>query len=265
MNWEEIRNEYENTDISLSDLASKHDVKYPTIKSRKQRQGWSKDASSRTKDASGGKKDASKKRGPPKGNRNAAGHGAPEGNQNAVGNSGGPGGPARNDKAVTHGFFRKFLPDETAEIMEQLENRSPLDMMWDQITLKYAAILRAQPIMFVKDHDDMTKVVKRSKLFTNDKTDSEDTEHEIQFAWDKQATFLNAQSRAMGRLQSLIKQYEEMCRLTHADEEQRLRIEVLKGKVKALEKDAPPDEKETEDGFMAALKSEAAQVWADEE
>lgn len=36
--------------------------------------------------------------------------GAPKGNKNAKGNKGGKGGPKGNDYAVTHGFFRKFLP-----------------------------------------------------------------------------------------------------------------------------------------------------------
>jgi len=58
MDWIAIRHEYESTDISLSDLAVKHGLKYPTIKSRKQREGWQKDASS--KGASKNKKDASK-------------------------------------------------------------------------------------------------------------------------------------------------------------------------------------------------------------
>lgn len=38
INWDVIREEYETTEISLSDLADEHGVKYPTIKSRKQRQ-----------------------------------------------------------------------------------------------------------------------------------------------------------------------------------------------------------------------------------
>lgn len=242
MNWEQIREEYESTQISLSDLAEKHSIKYPTIKSRKQRQGWSKDASGKKKDASPAKDASMKRRGPPKGSKNAAGHGAPKGNKNAVGNSGGAGGPFRNDKAVTHGFFRKFLPDDTAEIMEQIESRSPLDMVWDQITLQYAAIIRAQQIMYVKDRDDMTKEIKKTEVMSMGEMETQKQEWEIQFAWDKQATFLTAQSRAMATLQSLIKQYEEMCRQGSADEEQRLRVDKLKGEVALLDQKVNKDE-----------------------
>lgn len=58
MDWLEIRQEYETSDISLSELAEKYGLKYSTIKSRNQREKWQKNASKR--DASKKKKDASK-------------------------------------------------------------------------------------------------------------------------------------------------------------------------------------------------------------
>ncbi|AYB41528.1 hypothetical protein D5F52_09855 [Brevibacillus laterosporus] len=238
MDWDKIRVEYETTDISLSDLAIKHNVKYPTIKSRKQRQGWEKDASKDTKDASSPNKDASKKSraGPPRGNKNAVGHGAPKGNQNAIGNDGGA--PAHNSNAVTHGFFRKYFPEETVEIMMEIETKSPIDMLWENIVIQYTAIVRAQRIMFVRNQDDETRVLKKKKpgMFGDEK------EWEYQHAWDKQAKFLNAQSRAMATLQGLIKRYEEMLNSSLATEEQRLRVEKLKGEIAILEHKASKDD-----------------------
>ncbi|WP_309480288.1 phage terminase small subunit [Brevibacillus agri] len=155
--------------------------------------------------------------------------GAPKGNKNAVGNSGGAA-PKRNSNAVTHGFFRKFFPDETLEIMEQIETRSPLDMLWDNIVIQYTAIIRAQQIMFVRDQQDETRVLKKQK----DGETSFEQEWEYQHAWDKQATFLQAQSRAMATLQSLIRQYDDMCNKGLATEEQRLRVEKLKLEVGKL-------------------------------
>lgn len=244
IDWNEIRSEYETTDISLSDLADKHGIKYPTIKSRKQRQGWEKDASAETKDASSSIKDASKKgrAGPPRGNKNAVGHGAPKGNKNAVGNDGGA--PARNSNAVTHGFFRKFFPEESLEIMEQIETRSPLDMLWDNIVIQYTAIIRAQRVMFVKDQEDLTKEIRKTKSMSTEDMVMEEQEWEIQFAWDKHATFLNAQSRAMATLQGMIKRYEEMLVSSLATEEQRLRVEKLKlevGKIQSGDDDRPSE------------------------
>lgn len=52
MDWQVIREEYENTKITLKALAEKHDVKIGTLKSRKSREKWSRDTT---------KKDATKK------------------------------------------------------------------------------------------------------------------------------------------------------------------------------------------------------------
>lgn len=42
MNWEEIQREYEETDITMKDLAEKHNVKSSTLRSRKNREKWTK-------------------------------------------------------------------------------------------------------------------------------------------------------------------------------------------------------------------------------
>ncbi|MGD9678415.1 MAG: phage terminase small subunit [Vulcanibacillus sp.] len=161
--------------------------------------------------------------------------GAPIGNKNAKGNKGGLGGPLKNDKAVKHGFFQKYFPEEAIEIMQEIESQSPLDILWDNIVIQYTAIVRAQRIMFVRDQKDQTKVLKRQKESLGiGGSSSWEKEYELQHAWDKHASFLQAQSRAMGELRSLIKQYEELCNSGLASEEQKLRIEKLKAEVKAL-------------------------------
>lgn len=43
MNWEGIRKEFETTDITMKDLAEKHGIKPSTLRSRKNREGWSRD------------------------------------------------------------------------------------------------------------------------------------------------------------------------------------------------------------------------------
>ena len=64
-NWDEIKQEWETTKITLADLAEKHDVKLGTLKSRKSRDGkdgnpWSRDATAK-KDATKTKKVATVK------------------------------------------------------------------------------------------------------------------------------------------------------------------------------------------------------------
>ena len=143
------------------------------------------------------------------------------------------GGQPRNKNAEKFGFFSKYLPEETVNIMDEIMTKDPLDILWEQITIQYTAIIRAQRVMYVESKEEMIKELKKEE-YTAD-GDSK-LEYEFQFAWDRQATFLNAQSRAMGELRSLIKQYDSMLNfnLDLATEEQKLRIEKLKGEVKKI-------------------------------
>lgn len=147
-------------------------------------------------------------------NKNAQGHGA----------------PAKNKNAEKHGFFSKYLPEETLEVIEEIHVKDPLDILWENITIQYAAIIRAQRIMYVTDKEEMIKELKKKKESFSDSGESTEEEWEFEFAWDRQATFLNAQSRAMSELRSLIKQYDELLHNNWelATEEQKARIEKLK-------------------------------------
>lgn len=192
--------------MKYKDIAEKYQVSLNTVKSWKKRYGWNRD-----RGAPKVKSVHTKKRG------------APKGNINAKGNRGGAA-PIGNSNAVTHGFFSKFLPEESLEIMNHMQEHSPADLIWDQIQIQYAAIIRAQRIMFVENKDDITKVLKKKK----DSDSAEEREWEYQFAWDKHATFLNAQSRAMGELRSLIKQFNEMA---HIHDERRMRLELMRANI----------------------------------
>ncbi|KRU15214.1 hypothetical protein AS142_16265 [Bacillus pumilus] len=149
--------------------------------------------------------------------------GAPKGNKNAVGNSGGA--PARNQNAKTHGFYSKHMPAEAFEIMQDIQEISPVDLLWEQIQIQFIAIVRAQKIMFVESKDEMIKELKKKKSVISDSTDLEEEEYEFQFAWDRHATFLNAQSRAMAELRTLIKQFEG---LANKKDERRLKLKQMR-------------------------------------
>lgn len=152
------------------------------------------------------KKSNARKRGGQPGNRNRA---APKGNR----------------RAEKYGFFSRHLPEEAVEIFRELETANPLDMLWDQIRLAYAAIIRAQKIAYVKDAEDKTveKIEDRSGAES----------WEVQQAWDKQANFMKAQARAQSELRGLIKQYDEMLHKDReaATEEQKARLQLLKAKL----------------------------------
>lgn len=180
-------------------------------------------------------------------------------NQNAKGNPGGKA-PPGNKNAVTHGLFAKWLPEETKEIMDTLQDRNEADMLWDSIMFQYTAIIRAQKIMFVTDQDDMSKELKKEK----ESLEFQEKEYEIQFAWDKQERFLNAQSRALSTLSNLIKQFSI---LVDERDERAEKLKLMKANVKLLDlkaREQEYDEEVEDDGFLKALEDEAGALWEDE-
>lgn len=196
--------------MKQKEISAKYDISLNTLKSWIKRYNWSKEK----------KKGAPiNKRGAPFSNKNSVGYGAPKENKNAE----------------KFGFFSKYLPEETQDLINEIKNKDKFDILWEQITIQYAAIIRAQKIMYVKDKEEMIKELKKHESTEN----GEKIEYEFQFAWDRQASFLNAQSRAMSELRSLIKQYDEMIHKDWnlATEEQKNRVEKLKCEVDNLSKD----------------------------
>lgn len=116
------------------------------------------------------------------------------------------------------------MPAEAFEIMQDIQDFSPVDLLWEQIQIQFTAIVRAQKIMFVENKDEMIKELKKKKSVVSDSTDIEEEEYEFQFAWDRHATFLNAQSRAMSELRGLIKQFDN---IAHETDERRLKLEQM--------------------------------------
>ncbi|MGG3537451.1 phage terminase small subunit [Bacillus tropicus] len=180
-----------------------------------------------------------KKPGAPKGNKNAVNNrgGAKKGNKNAVGNSGGAA-PLRNGNAATHGLYRKYLPQELYELKAELEeaiNNDPLSILWESIMLQHAQIIHAQRIMFVNNKEDMTKELRKKKLSES----GFEEEWEIQFAWDKQASFLNAQSKALSTLSALIKDFD---RLANIDDERRAKLEFIQVQIDKIKSNTNNDD-----------------------
>lgn len=192
--------------MKLIDIAKQLSVSEGTVRSWKSRYKWG-NATLQKK-----KRNAAKHRGGQPGNKNAIGHGAPKKNKNAE----------------KHGFFSKYLPEETFSIIQDIDEQNPLDILWGNIQIAYAAIVRAQQIMYVRDQWDLTE--EHTGSFDNGDT------YNYQQAWDKQATFLKAQARAQSEIRSLIKQYDELLHRNWdlASEEQRTRIAHMKAQTDKL-------------------------------
>lgn len=214
---EQAYEDYKNG-MKYKEIAEKYNVSINTVKSWKKRHGWEK---------AGAPKNARVhiKKGAPFGNKNAEGAGAPHGNKNAAGNSGGA--PPNNHNAITHSLYAKYLPDETLQIAAEITYKSPIDLLWESITLKYAAIIRSQKIMYVHNEYDHTTILQS----VSQSETSKSVTHKVYTAADKQAAFLNAQSRAMTTLNNMLKQYDELCRSELTTEEQRLRVDKLRNEL----------------------------------
>lgn len=188
--------------MKLKDIASRLEVPEGTVRRWKNTYKWNSERSD--------KKANVRKRGGQIGNKNAVG-----GNQSA---------PLRNHNAEKFGFFRKYLPEETVSIIEEMP-KDPLDVLWDQIQIAYAAIIRAQQIMYVQDRDDKTieRIEEKDSNVCGEKW-------EVQQAWDKHGNFLQAQARAQKTLESMINKYDDLLHKNWdlATEEQRARIERIK-------------------------------------
>jgi uncharacterized protein YjcR len=241
---DKARKDYE-SGMKYKDIAEKYNVTLNTVKSWKTRYKWSRKGMHTNE-----KSVHTKKRG-----------GQP-GNKNAIGNNGGP--PQKNTNSIKHGFFAKHLPEEAFEIMKEIQEADPIDLLWSQIMIQYTAIIRAQKIMFVQDKEDITKELKKEK-----RTDTGwEDEYEIQFAWDKHAAFLNAQSRAMSELRSSIKQFKE---LADTNDERRMKLELMqldieKSKVELgnLRGDTEGNAHEQVNSYVEALNGQVEDVFADE-
>lgn len=189
--------------------------------------------------------------------------GGQPGNQNAKGNNGGA--PKKNTNAIKHGLFSKYLPKETLQIVYEMDGVSHIDILWMNIEIQFAQIVRSQQIMHVESKDELTKELKREK---NTDTGWE-KEYELQFAWDKQASFLQAQSRAMNTLQGLIKQFDEMA---HIGDERRLKLEGMrlgieksKLELSQLRGDTEGDAHEQGSSYEDALNAQVEDVFAEDD
>lgn len=202
--------------LKLIDIANQLGIPEGTVRSWKNRYKWDCNVAKEKRNV------ARKKRGAQTGNKN------------------GSGGPPGNKKAEKYGFFSKYLPEETREIFSAIDHADPADLLWHQIQLAYAAIIRAQRIAYVKDQQDKTieKIEEKDGNVIGEKW-------EVQQAWDKQNNFLKAQARAQGELRNMIKQYDEMLHKNWeaTSEEQRVRIAQMKAQTERLAQ-APIDGEE---------------------
>lgn len=178
--------------------------------------------------------------------------GAQPGNQNAIGNKGG-GAPKGSLNNFKHGryiderkflskkFLAKYIPKVTQNIISDIEDSglTSLEILWTNIIVQLTAIIRTQKIMHVTSKKEMIKEIKKKEKTVTEDDIYEKEEYEFQFAWDRQATFLQAQSKAMKTLEGMINSYEKLLHTNWdlATEEQKARLELIKSQTNKLNGD----------------------------
>ena len=201
-----------NGNIELIEIAERLGVSAGTVRGWKSKDKWEPKIKGTLQKKN--KERSKKTRGAPKGSKNALGHGAPKGNTNAV----------------KHGLFAKYLPQEVYEIAQEISDKQPIDILWENITLTYATLLHAQRILHVQDIDDTTTVLIAS-------TAKGSKNYEVHTSWDKQSRAITAIARAQTELRGMIKTYDELTRSPLVTEEQRLRIDNLKAQLGSNDED----------------------------
>ena len=201
--------------IDLVEIASQLNISAGTVRGWKSKDNWDGQLKGTFQNKN---TERSKKKGAQPGNKNAVGHGGT--------------GPPGNKNAEKYGFFSKYLPEETREIFSAIDQADPLDLLWHQIQIAYAAIIRAQRIAYLNDQQDKTveKVEEKKGKIVGQRW-------EVQQAWDKQNEFLKAQARAQGELRAMIKQYDEMLHKDWeaASDEQKARIAQMKAQTARIQ------------------------------
>lgn len=206
----EIYSEH-NGNIELIEIAERLGVSAGTVRGWKSKDKWEPKIKGTFQKKN--KERSKKPRGAPKGSKNALGHGAPKGNTNAI----------------KHGLFAKYLPQEVYEIAQEISDKQPIDILWENITLTYATLLHAQRILHVQDIEDTTSLV------TSTAKGGVGYEHHT--SWDKQSRAITAIARAQTELRGMIKTYDELTRSPLVTEEQRLRIDNLKAQLGSNDED----------------------------
>lgn len=227
-NWEEIRKEWETSEVTFKELAEKYDLKASTIRSRKNREKWQRNATDEnatqratkkksvameSDDKTNSQKKKSTSNSKAKKQRNRSG------NPNPVRQF-----TKRNRAAVKHGLYANYLHEEQQEIIDQMQDISLADQIWMQIEIKFSAIIRLQKIMWVAYDDDHLKV---ESGYSNS-MEGDSVSYKVAFAHERYESYIKAQARAMAEYRNLVKQYIE---LTDEFDERRIRLEGMQANI----------------------------------
>lgn len=165
----------------------------------------------------------------------------------------------RNEASVKHGFYRKWLPQDMLEIIEDTKGMTLADRLWFQIETKFASLIQLHKIMFVESRNDTLNEID----MISDGEDGGMERHKVVYAFEQYAEYIKTEARLTSEWRNVVKQFLE---LSDEYDERRMKLEQMQlniDKTKteiernqiAIRKENGEDQEEFEDdGFMDALK-----------
>lgn len=165
----------------------------------------------------------------------------------------------RNEASVKHGFYRKWLPQDMLEIIEDTKGMTLADRLWFQIETKFASLIQLHKIMFVENRNDTLNEID----MISDGEDGGMERHKVVYAFEQYAEYVKTEARLTSEWRNVVKQFLE---LSDEYDERRMKLEQMQlniDKTKteiernqiAIRKENGEDQEEFEDdGFMDALK-----------
>ncbi len=123
----------------------------------------------------------------------------------------------------------ELLPKQTAQIMSVIEQSSAVEILWQNILLQYAAIIRAQQLMYVEGENILS--IEKRHIEENENSASE---WENITPWDRYKAFLETQSKAMNVLTNMLNRFEDYKRKGLVNEELSAKIDIIRHKANEL-------------------------------
>ncbi|MGR6899560.1 phage terminase small subunit [Rummeliibacillus sp. BSL5] len=163
----------------------------------------------------------------------------------------------RNEASVKHGFYRKWLPQDMLEIIEDTKTMTLADRLWFQIETKFASLIQLHKIMFVENRFDTL----REEDMTADGQTGSSTRYKVVYAFEQYAEYIKTEARLTAEWRNVVKQFLE---LSDEYDERRMKLEQMQLNIEktktdiernniAIRKETGEEEEYEDDGFIEAL------------
>lgn len=126
----------------------------------------------------------------------------------------------RNEASVKHGFYRKWLPQDMLEIIEDTKGMTLADRLWFQIETKFASLIQLHKIMFVESRNDTLNEID----MISDGEDGGMERHKVVYAFEQYAEYVKTEARLTSEWRNVVKQFLE---LSDEYDERRMKLEQM--------------------------------------